>query len=221
MKPRIFICFRKADSRWARNRVYHELAARFGTEQVFKSGASIPPGADYVDVLTHQAAACELMLVLIGPRWADITDGHGRRMLDNERDWVRLEIGTALRSGNRVLPILLGEATMLPDADELPAELAQLSRLQFLRLEESRFRAGLDELVSVLDALLPDLGGSGADGAGGVGAAGGAPQASAAPARQQHAHVRDGGVAVNIGGNVTGGDVRIIGRDDRSRAGTA
>jgi hypothetical protein len=211
MKPRIFMCFRKADSRSTRNRVHHELVERFGPEQVFKSGSSIPPGGDYIDVLTHQAAGCEVMLVLIGPGWADLADRSGVRLLDKKEDWVRLEIGTALRSGNRVLPVLLGEAAMLPGADELPTELAPLSRRQFLRLEESRFRAGLDELVSVLAALVPDLVPV-AD----IGRKKDPRQSAVDRKAQQRARVRDG-VAMTIGGSVSDADIRVTGRDDRSR----
>ncbi len=116
-----------------RERVYRALSDRLGAEEIFKSSESIPPGADFAEVLVSQAAACKLMCVLIGPEWLDARNEDGVRLLDRDHDWVRVEIATALRAGNRVVPVLLGDA-MLPDASELPAEIAELGRLQFLRV---------------------------------------------------------------------------------------
>ncbi|MFB7501248.1 toll/interleukin-1 receptor domain-containing protein [Streptomyces sp. NPDC056161] len=154
--PRIFLSFRKPDSRWMRDRVYRALSDRLGADEIFKSGQSIPPGADFAEILRRQAAECELMCVLIGPGWLDTRGEDGVRLLDRAHDWVRLEIATALRAGNRVVPVLLGDATMLPDAAALPAEIAQLARLQFLRVPETHLPDGLEHLGDAVAALLSD-----------------------------------------------------------------
>jgi hypothetical protein len=156
--PRVFLSFRKADSRWLRDRVHQALVDRFGAGEVFKSGGSIQPGSDFAAILRRQAAECELMLVLIGPAWLDARGDDGARLLDRDHDWVRVEIATALRAGNHVVPILLGDATMLPDAASLPDEIAVLARLQFLRVPETHLAHELDRLCTALAALLPDLG---------------------------------------------------------------
>ncbi|MGW8982686.1 toll/interleukin-1 receptor domain-containing protein [Streptomyces parvus] len=153
--PRVFLSFRKRDSRWMRERVYRALSDRLGAEEIFKSSESIPPGADFAEVLVSQAAVCKLMCVLIGPEWLDARNEDGVRLLDRDHDWVRVEIATALRAGNRVVPVLLGDATMLPDASELPAEIAELGRLQFLRVPETHLPDGLEQLGDALAALLP------------------------------------------------------------------
>ncbi|MGW0835877.1 toll/interleukin-1 receptor domain-containing protein [Streptomyces prunicolor] len=154
--PRIFLSFRKPDSRWMRDRVYRALSDRLGADEIFKSGRSIPPGADFAEILRRQAAECELMCVLIGPGWLDARGEDGVRLLDRAHDWVRVEIATALRAGNRVVPVLLGDATMLPDASALPAEIAQLARLQFLRVPETHLPDGLRQLGDAVAALLSD-----------------------------------------------------------------
>jgi hypothetical protein len=156
--PRIFLSFRKPDSRWMRDRVYRALSDRLGANEIFKSGQSIPPGADFAEILRRQAAECELMCVLIGPGWLDARDEDGVRLLDRAHDWVRQEIATALRAGNRVVPVLLGDATMLPDASALPAEIAELARLQFLRVSETHLPHGLEHLGDAVTALLSDTG---------------------------------------------------------------
>jgi TIR domain len=194
--PRVFLSFRKADSRWMRDRVYRALAERFGAGAIFKSGESIPAGADFAQILRRQAAECELMLVLIGPDWLDVGGNDGSRAIDRDHDWVRVEIATALKAGNRVVPVLLGDATMLPEAAVLPAEIADLARLQFLRVPETHLEQGLDHLCTAMTALLPDLG------------HGAAPppdvaEPSAEPAVTMTAHVSDGGSAYQAGRDQT------------------
>ncbi|MEU2506398.1 toll/interleukin-1 receptor domain-containing protein [Streptomyces sp. NPDC007863] len=154
--PRVFLSFRKPDSRWMRDRVYRALSDRLGANEIFKSGRSIPPGADFAEILRRQAAECELMCVLIGPGWLDARGEDGVRLLDRAHDWVRLEIATALRAGNRVVPVLLGDATMLPDASALPAEITELGRLQFLRVPETHLPDGLAHLGDAVADLLSD-----------------------------------------------------------------
>ncbi|MFD0021211.1 toll/interleukin-1 receptor domain-containing protein [Streptomyces sp. NPDC058382] len=193
--PRVFLSFRKRDSRWIRDRVYRALSGRLGSDEIFKSGQSIPPGADFAEILRRQAAECELMCVLIGPGWLDARGEDGVRLLDRPHDWVRLEIATALRAGNRVVPVLLGDATTLPDASVLPAEIAELARLQFLRVPETHLPDGLVRLGDAMAALLP-----GTDADDGTDAAadpghGTAPAADPEPSMTMTAHVSGGGSA--------------------------
>ncbi|WP_326742709.1 toll/interleukin-1 receptor domain-containing protein [Streptomyces sp. NBC_01768] len=189
--PCIFLSYRKPDSRWMRNRVYHALSDRLGADEIFKSGQSIPPGADFAEILRRQAAECELMCVLIGPGWLDARDEDGVRLLDRAHDWVRLEIATALRAGNRVVPVLLGDATMLPDTTALPAEIAELARLQFIRVPETHLPDGLAHLGNAVTALLSDADANPAAEPG----RSAAPAADPEPSTTMTAHVSGGGSA--------------------------
>ena len=95
------------------------------------------------------------MLVLIGPKWLEITDAHGRRRLDDPHDWIRQEISTALRRGIRVVPVLI-DGTPLPDESALSDDLKPLVRRQALELADTRWRGDLQRLVETL-AKLPGL----------------------------------------------------------------
>ncbi|MFD3741012.1 toll/interleukin-1 receptor domain-containing protein [Streptomyces sp. NPDC058629] len=189
--PRVFLSFRKPDSRWMRDRVYRALSERLGADEIFKSGQSIPPGADFAEILRRQAAECELMCVLIGPGWLDARGEDGVRLLDRDHDWVRVEIATALRAGNRVVPVLLGDATPLPDASTLPAVIAELAALQFLRVPETHLPDGLAHLGDELASLLSGTDTGPADELG----HGTSPAADPEPSMTMTAHVSGGGSA--------------------------
>ncbi|NUP46898.1 MAG: toll/interleukin-1 receptor domain-containing protein [Catenulispora sp.] len=137
--------------------VYQYLAHRFGAGQVFKSGQSIPAGADFADRLLIQAATSEVMLVLIGPGWLAAAAEDGTRKLDHDDDWVRREIATALHNRRHVVPLLLGDEVMLPAAADLPPDIAQLARCQFVRLYRSSADFGLNKVAERLVELVPGL----------------------------------------------------------------
>ena len=63
--------------------------------------------------------SADVLIAVIGPNWATAADGSGRRRLDKPDDFVRLEVGGALRRDIRVIPVLVGGAKM-PDAHEFP-----------------------------------------------------------------------------------------------------
>jgi hypothetical protein len=49
--PRIFISYRRADSRKDASRLYDRLVEVFGRDNIFKDVDSIPPGSDFRDDL--------------------------------------------------------------------------------------------------------------------------------------------------------------------------
>jgi hypothetical protein len=154
---RIFLSFRKPDERLTRDRIYRALSGKFGEDHIFKSGTSIPGGADYTQVLPFEAAACEIMVVLIGPAWPGPVGEDGLPHLHRDDDWVRREIAASLNAGNRVVPVLLGETTMLPTPQSLPPDIAALGNLQFVRITDTWIDAGIEQLISVLLRLQPSL----------------------------------------------------------------
>jgi hypothetical protein len=155
--PSIFLSYRKVDSRFLRERVYGALVDRFGADAIFRAGPSIPPGADFAALLRKQATECQLMLVLIGPDWLGAPGPDGLRPIDRPEDWVRVEIATALKAGNRVVPVLLGDAALLPAASTLPNEIAIVPQLQFRRVQETHLDASLERFCAKVAELLPSL----------------------------------------------------------------
>ena len=150
---RIFLSYRREETGYAAGWLYDRLNERFSNGQVFKDVDSIKLGEDFIDAIAAAVESCDVLLALIGDRWLTITGPDGRRRLDAPEDFVRLEIETALTRDVRVIPILVAGAKM-PDAADLPPNLASLVRRQALDLRPNHFKADLGLLLEELNSTL-------------------------------------------------------------------
>ena len=151
--PAMFISYRREDVPGHAGRLYDRLEEHFGTSRVFIDVDSIALGVDFVEALERALRTCEVLLVLIGPRWLEARTGEGRRRLHSPDDYVRLEVQTALERGLRVVPILAEDAT-LPSTAELPEPLHPLARRQAMELHDATFRSDVRSMIERLDAEL-------------------------------------------------------------------
>jgi TIR domain/NB-ARC domain len=152
----IFINYRKDDSQVAAALIDRELVDHFGNHQVFLDCRSIPLGSDFADELLGRLRACSVLLVIIGPHWLTLTDDQGTRRIDNPQDWIRREIAEALTFGLRVVPVLI-DKTKLPTEAELPQDIAELSRRQYVQLRYRNTTADLAQLVKRVIEAAPEL----------------------------------------------------------------
>jgi hypothetical protein len=153
---RIFMSYRRQETEYPAGWLFDRLTEHFRGAEVFKDIDSIEPGDDFVEVITSAVQSCDVLLALIGDRWLTMTDGEGRRRIDDPRDFVRVEIEAALSRKVRVVPILVYGAKM-PRADDLPDSLASLVRRQALELSASHFEPDVTRLLKVLDKSLADV----------------------------------------------------------------
>jgi len=150
----IFISYRRQDAPGYAGRLYDALAARFGDERVFMDIGAIEPGADFAQQIDEAVGSCDVLLAVIGPEWATVTDARGRRRLDDPDDFVALEVGTALpRPEVKVIPVLVDGARM-PMQKELPPALAPLGRRQAIELSAARWRYDVETLLRTLERAL-------------------------------------------------------------------
>ena len=152
-EPKLFISYRRGETSAYAGRLYDSMAATFGDGNVFMD-VDLKPGIDFVDRITSAVSACHVLIVVMGPRWASTTDEDGAVRLADPEDFVRLEVGTALkRSDVTVIPVLVSGAKM-PDGDDLPAEVRALTRRNALELSDGRWRYDIDRLITRLEELL-------------------------------------------------------------------
>ena len=147
--PGTFISYRRSDTEGYAGRLFEGLKARCGEDQLFFDVAGITAGEDFHQVIADKVGSCDVLLALIGQQWVNATDDQGRRRLDSRDDFVRLEIGAALKRGIVVIPVLLQGAGM-PQPAELPEDLARLARLNALELRHTRWEADFAQLLETL-----------------------------------------------------------------------
>lgn len=149
----IFISYRRDDSAGYAGRLYDRLAAHFGAERVFMDVEGIEPGLDFVVAIEEAVGSCRVLIAVIGDEWTTATDAAGRRRLDDPNDFIRLETGSALQRGIRVVPVLVGGAVMPLPAD-LPDDLKALTRRQAIEINHKQWEASTGELIHTLEGIL-------------------------------------------------------------------
>src|SRR5215207_10893927 len=151
--PKVFITYRREETAAHAGRLYDAMVARFGEGNVFMD-VELAPGVDFVERITEAVAACQVLIVVMGPRWATVEDEHGTVRIADPEDFVRLEVETALRRPDVTpIPVLVSGARM-PSREDLPAELRAITRRNALELSDLRWRQDVGRLISTLDGLL-------------------------------------------------------------------
>lgn len=149
----IFISYRRDDSAGYAGRLYDRLASHFGADRVFMDVEGIEPGLDFVVAIEEAVGSCRVLIAVIGDEWTSSTDAAGRRRLDDPNDFIRLETGSALQRGIRVVPVLVGGAVM-PLASDLPDDLKALTRRQAIEINHKQWEASTGELIRTLEGIL-------------------------------------------------------------------
>ncbi len=150
MSSKVFISYRRDDSKYQARDVYRALSAVLPHGHVFMDVDSIPPGANFKKILEGWVEQCDILLALIGPEWIGAIDTMtGLRRLDNPSDFVRIEIAKALARDIPVVPIVLDRAPM-PRADELPENLKELVDRHAEFLEYRTFDTDVQRLIQKL-----------------------------------------------------------------------
>jgi len=152
---KLFISYRRADSRETSGRIYDRLAQTFGKESIFMD-LVIPKGSHFVAVIERAVLDSKIMLVIIGDQWLTVQDKDGRRRLDDPADFVRMEVEMSLRHGLRVIPVLVNGANMPAEA-ALPSRMAQMVFRNAATIRESHFDADVNALI---ESLYEDMIGS-------------------------------------------------------------
>jgi hypothetical protein len=112
----------------------------------------IEPGADFVEKLESAVRQCEVLIALIGTRWAG-EDARGKARIADSQEWVHVELATALRRGIKVIPVLLDGARM-PAVENLPSDLQSLVRMNATDVRASRLNADVWDLTGATMSAL-------------------------------------------------------------------
>jgi formylglycine-generating enzyme required for sulfatase activity len=149
---KIAISYRRADTEVMAGRIRDRLADRYGDDAVFMDIDNIPFGKDFRLHIREAIVQSDTLLVIVGPRWLGAGRG-GVRRIDNETDFVRLEVETALSKGIPVIPVLVGSAGM-PQPAQLPESLKNFAFLNAAPVDTGRdFHQHMERLIRSIDQI--------------------------------------------------------------------
>ena len=150
---RIFVSYRRhGEGAGYGGRLADSLLTYFGGEQCYIDIEHIEPGVDFIQSIEEAISACEVLIVVIGPDWTKQIDKSGQVRLNSSKDWVRIEVSTALKRNIRVIPVLVSGAK-LPTEDELPDDLKALCRRQAHELSDTRWNHDVGTLLSAIEQI--------------------------------------------------------------------
>ena len=150
----IFINYRRDDAPGVAGRLFDYLALKYPRSGIFMDVDAMKPGIDFAEQLDSQVSQCRVVLAVIGPRWSDAKDQAGHRRLDTDRDYVRIELASALKRAIPVIPVLVDGAAM-PREESLSDDLKPLARRHALELRHTRFNSDADAIMHALEAVVP------------------------------------------------------------------
>src|SRR6516165_9489753 len=153
MSGQIFISYRREESRWSARSLHDRLCRNFDPKQIFMDIDAIALGEDFVEAIETTVAKCDVLIAVIGNNWLTSKDGHGNRRLDNPEDFVRMEIGAALKRKIRVIPVLV-DGALMPQAADLPEDLKPLVRRNALLITETSFDGDCQRLAAAITVVL-------------------------------------------------------------------
>lgn len=145
---KIFISYRRADSQWPADRLKETIAQYVDdpARDIFMDVDNIPLGVNFMEYVDARVRQCDVLLALIGPSWLDARGDGGARRLDDPGDFVRVEIGQALKRGIPVVPVLLDGAAV-PAAADLPEDIRELAARNGVEVRRLSFDADAARLV--------------------------------------------------------------------------
>ncbi len=152
---KVFISYRRKETPAYAGRLYDTMVARFGEDNVFMD-VEMAPGIDFVQRITEVVSGCVVLIIVMGPNWAETTEEDGGRRIDNPSDFVRLEVETGLgRPEVTPIPVLVSGARM-PRREDLPEEIRAIARRNAIELSDGRWSYDVGRLMETLEGLLAE-----------------------------------------------------------------
>jgi uncharacterized protein (TIGR02594 family) len=151
--PRLSISYRRADSDAITGRLFDRLTDYYGRKSVFRDIDNIPLGTDFREHIGEALTRSDILLAIVGPEWLSASQS-GRVRLQDEDDYVRIEIETALQRRIPVIPVLIGK-TEMPKAKELPESLRDFAYRNAVRVDTGKdFEHHVNVLIGEMNEIM-------------------------------------------------------------------
>jgi hypothetical protein len=147
--PSIFLNYRRDDAESYAGRLHEVLVRAFGRDEVFMDLFSIRPGEVFAWTLQQAVVHARVVISVIGPNWAVMKDQSGKRLIDDENDFVRRELAAAFGRGISIIPLLVAGSD-IPQRAGFQDALYPLQDLQFFELSTRHWETDVDEVVAAI-----------------------------------------------------------------------
>ena len=150
---KIFISYRRELSADVTGRIYDRLSQHFEKKNIFKDVDSVPLGFDFRKFIDNEVSKCRIMLVVISKDWTSVKNTEGKRRIDDPKDFVRIEVESALKRNIPIIPILAGTVT-IPSELELPDSLKDLTYRNAIAVRsDPDFHRDVDRLIRGIENI--------------------------------------------------------------------
>ena len=144
---KVFISYRRDDSRDITAHISNRLEADIDVDRVFLDVAAIEPGSRFRQCIDDALNASDICLVMMGADWVGRpAEAGGDARIWDDGDFVRYEVAKALRDGKRVIPVLLNGAAM-PNTLDLPNDVRAIAALDALFVRHESIAQDIGNLL--------------------------------------------------------------------------
>jgi hypothetical protein len=155
-QTKIVISYRRADTDAIAGRIRDKLANYFGESSIFMDIDSIAFGVDFRREILKALSNTDLLVVVIGHKWAGAGRGLHRKIMD-ETDPVRVEVEAALQRNVPIVPVLV-QGSKIPKESELPASLRELCYKNAATVDAGRdFHQHMERLIRSFERILDEV----------------------------------------------------------------
>jgi hypothetical protein len=135
---KIFLSYRREDSREITARINDWFDMYFGRGTTFRDIDSLQAGRDFPSDIKSALNSCSVGVVIMGEKWAAIGSEQGTPRIMRDADYVRMEIRQMLEREVPIVTVLLNDADM-PRKEQVPEEIRR-----FIDIGAARVRTGRD-----------------------------------------------------------------------------
>ncbi|MEO0404953.1 MAG: toll/interleukin-1 receptor domain-containing protein, partial [Bacteroidota bacterium] len=148
---RIFISYRRDDTKASTGRLYDKLVKKFGENRVFKDVHDIEGGDDWQNAINQSVSSCDICLVMMGNSYNIIDPETKLPRLSSKDDPVRLEIAQALKNPKTLTIPVLVDMEKFPDTSDWPDELLDLQKRNAVLIQNgAQWPATSKNLIKVI-----------------------------------------------------------------------
>ena len=136
---KIFISYRRSDTRYIAGWIYDRLKTEFPEDQIFFDVGTIPIGVNFRQYIATILEDAAVVLAIVGDNWGNWTWKWSRllTLFGSSEDFVKSEIDLALDLGVPIIPVVV-DTVVMPRTRDLPHSMAEFASLQAAPVRSGR-----------------------------------------------------------------------------------